>query len=97
MYLGKIMELAGRKELFSAPLHPYTQSLISAVPIPDPELERRRQRVILPGETPNPSNPPSGCVFHTRCPLAQEICRREIPVYREVRPDHFAACHLIEE
>jgi oligopeptide transport system ATP-binding protein len=95
MYLGKIMELADQNELYTNPLHPYTQSLMAAVPIPDPELERRRQRIILPGETPSPANPPSGCVFHTRCPLAEEICRREIPAYRQVRPNHFAACHLI--
>jgi len=97
MYLGKIMELASRQELFSRPLHPYTQSLMSAVPIPDPEQERQRQRIILTGDVPSPANPPQGCVFHTRCPLAEEICRREVPTYREVQPGHFAACHLIDE
>ena len=97
MYLGKIMELASRQELFSRPLHPYTQSLMSAVPIPDPEQERQRQRIILTGDVPSPATPPQGCVFHTRCPLAEEICRREVPAYREVQPGHFAACHLIDE
>jgi oligopeptide/dipeptide ABC transporter ATP-binding protein len=82
--------------MFQEPLHPYTQSLISAVPLPQPKLERKRRRILLKGEVPSPSNAPSGCVFHTRCPLAVDICRQEIPEYREVRPSHFAACHLID-
>lgn len=97
MYLGKIMELAERRALFADPLHPYTQSLISAVPVPNPKLERKRRRIILHGEVPNPANAPSGCVFHTRCPLAYDECRAVTPVYREVRPGHFVACHLADE
>jgi oligopeptide transport system ATP-binding protein len=96
MYLGKVMELAGRDDLFRNPLHPYTQSLISAVPIPRPRLERQRKRIILQGELPSPANPPKGCVFNSRCPLVQAVCREETPVYREVLPGHFVACHLVE-
>jgi peptide/nickel transport system ATP-binding protein len=92
MYLGKIMEIAERDALYSAPQHPYTQALLEAVPIPDPQLERARTRVPLGGEIPSPLKPPSGCVFHTRCPLAEERCRREVPALREVRPQHWAAC-----
>ncbi|MEJ2556180.1 MAG: dipeptide ABC transporter ATP-binding protein [Anaerolineae bacterium] len=96
MYLGKIMELCDKKTLFDDPLHPYTQSLISAVPLPDPKLERKRQRIILKGEVPSPAHPPQGCVFNTRCPLAVEECFQVVPGYREVRSGHFVACHLIE-
>lgn len=95
MYLGKLMELATCKELYGSPLHPYTQALMSAVPIPDPVLERRRQRVILSGDPPSPANPPTGCVFHTRCPLAQEVCRHKTPEWREVSPQHWVYCHLV--
>jgi len=95
MYLGKVMELADREDLFKQPLHPYTQSLISAVPVPKPKLERKRKRVILRGELPSPANPPKGCVFNTRCPLAQTICFEAVPEYRQVLPGHFAACHLV--
>lgn len=94
MYLGKIVELAGRHEIFDNPLHPYTQSLTSAVPIPSPKMERKRQRIILKGEPPSPANPPKGCVFHTRCPIAKEICKTEVPQIAEVQPGHFAACHF---
>lgn len=94
MYLGKIVELAGRHQIFSNPLHPYTQSLTSAVPIPSPKLERKRQRIILKGEPPSPANPPKGCVFHPRCPIAKDICRSEVPQITEVQPGHFAACHF---
>ncbi|MEZ4527056.1 MAG: ABC transporter ATP-binding protein [Desulfobacterales bacterium] len=96
MYLGKIMELTERDVLFRDPLHPYTQSLISAVPVPDPSLERKRKRITLSGEVPSPANPPRGCVFHPRCPVAQEICADEVPEYREVISDHFVACHLAD-
>ena len=79
MYLGKIVETAGREQLYKTPQHPYTQALISAVPIPDPKQERARRRVALQGELPSPANPPSGCTFHTRCPLVTEKCRQEVP------------------
>jgi oligopeptide transport system ATP-binding protein len=94
MYLGKVVELAGRNEIFDNPIHPYTQSLTSAVPIPNPKLERRRQRIILKGEPPSPANPPSGCVFHPRCPIAEKICKMEAPEFSEIQPGHFTACHL---
>jgi len=96
MYLGKVMELANRNNLFREPLHPYTQSLISAVPVPMPKKERQRRRFILKGDPPSPSNPPSGCVFHTRCPLAEEVCITKVPEFREVRSDHYVACHLVD-
>jgi oligopeptide/dipeptide ABC transporter ATP-binding protein len=95
MYLGKIMELAGKDEIYRAPLHPYSQALISAVPVPDPDIERVRERVVLEGDIPSAAKPPAGCVFSTRCPCAREICSRLVPEYREVKPGHFAACHLI--
>ena len=97
MYLGKLMELADRDELYAAPLHPYTQSLLSAVPVPDPERERQRDRILLVGDLPSPINPPSGCVFHTRCWKVQDRCRVEVPEYREIVPGHRIACHFPEE
>ncbi len=97
MYLGRIMELTDRDALFHDPLHPYTQSLMSAVPIPEPKRERTRQRIMLEGEVPSPANPPHGCVFHSRCPLAEEMCEEAVPEYREIRPAHFAACHLADD
>ncbi|MGQ0602721.1 MAG: ABC transporter ATP-binding protein [Anaerolineales bacterium] len=97
MYLGKVMEMADRETLFTTPYHPYTQSLISAVPLPSPKIERGRKRILLQGEVPSPAKPPQGCVFNTRCPLAQRICFEQTPAYREVQPGHFAACHLIDE
>ena len=96
MYLGKIMELTSRYDLFDSPLHPYTQSLMSAVPIPDPKVERERHRIMLEGEVPSPANPPRGCVFSTRCPWQRDICSQETPEYREVLPGHFVACHLAD-
>jgi len=92
MYLGKIVELAEPEELFKNPLHPYTQALFSAIPIPDPETKRKR--IILKGEPPSPANPPSGCRFHPRCSYAKEICKHEEPKLVEVKPGHFVACHL---
>jgi len=94
IYLGHIMEFANSDDLFENPLHPYTQALISAVPIPSPKIEKKRKRIILKGEIPNPANPPTGCVFHTRCPIAKKICEMEIPEYREVENNHFVACHF---
>jgi len=95
MYLGKIMELASRDELFDNPLHPYTRSLMSAVPVPNPKVERKRRRIILKGEVPSPANPPPGCVFHPRCPLAMDECSQVEPEFREVSPDHFVTCHRV--
>lgn len=93
MYLGSLVELCEKKELFNNPMHPYTKALLSAVPIPDPTV--RKNRIILKGDIPSPANPPKGCKFHTRCPYAKEICSQEIPEYREIQPKHFAACHII--
>lgn len=90
MYLGKMVELAARYELFANPLHPYTQALMSAIPIPDPRL--RKQRILLPGDVPSPLNPPSGCRFHPRCPVAMEHCAVQEPRFQEVSPDHWVAC-----
>jgi peptide/nickel transport system ATP-binding protein len=92
MYLGKVMEIADRDALYADPLHPYTKALLDAVPIPDPRLEAKREYRVLAGEVPSPLNPPRGCVFHTRCPLASEACKMTVPELREVRPRHFAAC-----
>ena len=97
MYVGKIVELADRDALYHNPLHPYTIALLSAIPIPDPALEKRRKRIVLTGDIPSPVNPPSGCRFHTRCPIAFERCVTEIPAFNEYAPGHFAACHWVEE
>ena len=96
MYLGKIVELAPREALYSAPLHPYTEALLSAVPEPDPSLDAKVERIILQGDVPSPANPPKGCNFCTRCPKVMPICREVEPPTREVRPGHFTACHLHE-
>ena len=97
MYVGKIMEIADRDDLYENPLHPYTQALLSAIPIPDPKVEQRRKRILLTGDIPSPVNPPSGCRFHTRCPIAFDRCRVEVPPLKEYAPNHTAACHWVEE
>ncbi len=95
MYLGRLMEVAPREALYELPLHPYTQALISAVPSPDPEVEAKRERIILSGDVPSPVSPPAGCVFHTRCPKAFDRCRVEVPVLRDLGQGRHAACHLV--
>jgi oligopeptide transport system ATP-binding protein len=95
MYLGVIVELADQDELYENPLHPYTTALLSAVPIPDPKKDRNRQRIILTGDVPSPINPPSGCRFHNRCPLAIDRCSQERPEWREAAPNHWVACHVV--
>jgi oligopeptide transport system ATP-binding protein len=95
MYLGRVAELADRNELYENPLHPYTKALLSAVPVPDPAVELKRERIILTGDVPSPLRPPPGCNFHTRCPIAIEECRERIPEFREVGKDHWVACHRV--
>ena len=95
MYLGSMMELGDKEDLFSNPLHPYTKALLSAIPIPDPTV--KRERIILEGDIPSPSNPPKGCKFHTRCPYSSEICEKEIPKYEKMGNNHYVACHKARE
>jgi peptide/nickel transport system ATP-binding protein len=97
MYLGKIMELADRDEIYEKPLHPYTKALLDAAPIPDPRIERARAPRALRGEIPSPLTPPSGCVFHTRCPIALDVCKESVPEVREFKAGHLVACHRAEE
>ncbi len=94
MYLGKIVELADRNSLYDDPLHPYTKALLSAVPIPDPVIERKRERIILTGDVPSPINPPSGCHFHTRCPYVMDVCKQIDPILADQGDNHLVACHL---
>ena len=95
MYLGVIVELADRDDLYDHPLHPYTQALLSAVPVPDPRATRARQRIILEGDPPSPADPPSGCRFHPRCAIAKEHCQTDVTQWREIKPNHWAACHEV--
>ena len=94
MYLGRMVELAPKDKLYQNPKHPYTEALLSSIPVPDPDL--KRERIILQGDVPSPSNPPTGCAFHTRCPKAMDICREIRPSFQEIENKHFVACHLYD-
>jgi oligopeptide transport system ATP-binding protein len=95
MYLGKIMEITRSDELYRNPLHPYTKALLAAVPIPDPTVDRQRKRILLSGDVPSPVNPPTGCHFHPRCHLAQDVCKDREPEFRDAGGEHWVACHLV--
>ncbi len=95
MYLGNMVELGNGREMYDDPIHPYTKTLLSAVPIPDPQANREKHRIILQGEIPSPMDPPKGCKFHTRCPFATEDCKTRVPDWREIKPGHFVACHNV--
>jgi peptide/nickel transport system ATP-binding protein len=95
MYLGSMVEFGSKEDIFANPMHPYTRALLSAIPNPDPD--KKMERIVLKGDIPSPANPPSGCRFHTRCPNACEKCSQCAPVYREYEPGHFVACHLLEQ
>ncbi|KHE66779.1 ABC transporter ATP-binding protein, partial [Halobacillus sp. BBL2006] len=97
MYLGHMVELTSSDQLYDKPLHPYTKALLSAIPIPDPDIEDEREQVIIEGEIPSPIDPPSGCVFRTRCPMAMDVCAEKEPVWQEVDKDHYVACHLYND
>ena len=97
MYLGKVVELATRDQLYGDPKHPYTEALLSAVPEPDPSLENSRDRIILQGDVPSPSNPPPGCNFSTRCPRVMDVCKRDIPEFKQLSDGRHVACHLMDQ
>ena len=94
MYLGSMVEFGDKKDIFGNPLHPYTKALFSAIPNPDPD--KKMERIVLKGDIPSPASPPKGCRFHTRCPESCERCGQDVPAYREVEPGHFVACHLMD-
>jgi peptide/nickel transport system ATP-binding protein/oligopeptide transport system ATP-binding protein len=95
MYLGKVVEIAEKKDLFDSPLHPYTNALLSAIPVPNPVI--KKERILLKGDVPSPINPPTGCRFHTRCPFATDRCISEEPSLREIKPNHYVSCHFAED
>ena len=97
MYLGKVVEVADRNEIYAAPKHPYTRALLSAVPLPDPEIQKKRQRIVLQGDVPSPLTPPPGCPFHTRCPEALHHCSLDVPKFKDYGVGHFVSCHLMEK
>jgi len=97
MYLGSLVEVASSKDLYANPVHPYTQALLSSIPIPDPDIAESSKRIVLEGDVPSPVNPPSGCKFRTRCRYAMDVCKEVVPELKEVGKEHFAACHLLDK